>query len=309
MWRTVIVSGGQKMTVKDNWLHIFTETDEKRVPIGDLYSVVIDNPNTLISQKVLTALSESGVHIIICNDRHLPSSVVLPLNCHSNAYFVFSRQTEISDGTKNMLWQKIVKQKIINQADALRLAGVNAEKYNEIQELAQFVSPGDTKNIEAVAARKYFRAFFGKTFRRSDDDVTNAALNYGYSIVRSAVAKSLTGYGYNCLLGLHHKSPTNSFNLADDIMEPLRPLVDLVVDSMCDELFEKLTFENKSKIISLVNLPVKFDDKNMRVRYAIDRCVASLTSFFNTGDTEAFKLPSIIKLNPLFEDDLDNSDD
>lgn len=106
MWRTVIVSGGQKMTIKDNWLHIFTETDEKRVPIGDLYSVVIDNPNTLISQKVLTALSESGVHIIICNDRHLPSSVVLPLNCHSNAYFVFSRQTEISDGTKNMLWQK-----------------------------------------------------------------------------------------------------------------------------------------------------------------------------------------------------------
>lgn len=127
MWRTVIVSGGQKMTAKDNWLHIFTETDEKRIPIGDLYSVVIDNPNTLISQKVLSALSESGVHIIICNDRHLPSSVVLPLNCHSNAYFVFSRQTEISDCTKNMLWQKIVKQKIINQAGALKLAGVNAE--------------------------------------------------------------------------------------------------------------------------------------------------------------------------------------
>ena len=309
MWRTVIVSNGQKMLVRDNWLHIFTETDEKRVPVGDLYSVVIDNPATLISQKAVTALSEEGVHVIICDEKHLPSSVVLPLNCHSNAYLVFMRQLKISEGTKSELWQKIVKQKIINQADALRLAGVYPEKYKEIRGLAEYVTPGDKKNVEAVAAKKYFQAFFGKSFRRTDSDITNAALNYGYAIVRSAVAKTLTGYGYNCLLGLHHKSPTNSFNLADDLMEPLRPLVDLVVDDMCDELLEKLTFENKVKIISLLNLPVKFDDKNMRVRYAIDRCISSLTSFFNTGALEAFKLPSLIKLNRLFEDDLDNSDD
>lgn len=309
MWRTVIVSNGQKMLVRDNWLHIFTETDEKRVPVGDLYSVVIDNPATLISQKAVTALSEEGVHVIICDEKHLPSSVVLPFNCHSNAYLVFMRQLKISEGTKSELWQKIVKQKIINQADALRLAGVYPEKYKEIRELAEYVTPGDKKNVEAVAAKKYFQAFFGKSFRRTDSDITNAALNYGYAIVRPAVAKTLTGYGYNCLLGLHHKSPTNSFNLADDLMEPLRPLVDLVVDDMCDELLEKLTFENKVKIISLLNLPVKFDDKNMRVRYAIDRYISSLTSFFNTGALEAFKLPSLIKLNRLFEDDLDNSDD
>lgn len=102
------------------------------------------------------------------------------------------------------------------------------------------MKPGDTTNREAVAARKYFVALFGSTFRRTDEDVTNASLNYGYAIIRSCVAKTLAGYGFNGTVGIHHINETNPFNLADDIMEPLRPVVDMWTDENCDTLLKHL---------------------------------------------------------------------
>ena len=223
-----------------------------------------------------------------------------------HAFAAFQRQLTLNDEARALLWQAIVRRKIENQADCLRLAGVKHEKYEEIQALADKVEPGDVRNVEATAARKYFTALFGCTFTRADDDVTNAALNYGYAILRSSVAKTLAGYGFNCVLGLHHKSPTNPFNLADDLMEPLRPLVDLLVDTMCDELFEKLTAENRRELVSLVNLPVRFDGKTMRARYAIDRTVASLTTFLSTGSLDAFKLPTLLKIDRYYRDEQDD---
>ncbi len=132
---------------------------------------------------------------------------------------------------KSKLWQRIVKQKIANQVKCLRLAGVNKKEIETIELICAEVLPDDKTNREAAAARHYFLALFGCVFKRTNDDVTNAALNYGYAIIRSAVAKTLVAYGYNCVIGLHHSNDYNAFNLADDMMEPLRTLVDLWVDS------------------------------------------------------------------------------
>lgn len=306
MWKTVIIDRGEKLIVRDNWLHIIVGEEERRLPLGDLYAVVLDNSRASVSQAAMTALSAAGVHLILCGAQHLPEAVLLPLNRHSTPFAAFQRQLTLNDEARALLWQAIVRRKIENQADCLRLAGVKHEKYEEIQALAAKVEPGDVRNVEATAARKYFTALFGCTFTRADDDITNAALNYGYAILRSSVAKTLAGYGFNCVLGLHHKSPTNPFNLADDLMEPLRPLVDLLVDTMCDELFEKLTAENRRELVSLVNLPVRFDGKTMRARYAIDRAVASLTSFLSTGSLDAFKLPTLLKIDRYYRDEQDD---
>ena len=182
-----------------------------------------------------------------------------------------------------------------------------SEKYNiePLEEICAEVLPGDKTNREAAAARKYFSVLFGAAFRRMTDDVTNAALNYGYTIIRSAVYKTLTAYGYNCVLGIHHINEQNAYNLADDMMEPFRPLVDLWTDNSCDELFEELTKENRKELINLVNVPVKMGKRKTRVRYAIDKCVSSLTTAIEKNDPSLVQLPTLIQIDEMFEDDED----
>ena len=223
MWRTLIVTAGEKLTVKDNWLHVYSPQQEARVPIGDLYSVVVDNRQALLSVSVLTQLAGAGIHVLLCDDKHLPCAELLPLALHYRPLTVLQKQMALSQGFKDLLWQRIVMAKIQNQAKALRLAGVGASKAKKLEELALRVLPGDAGNREAQAAKLYFPALFGAGFTRVQGDVTNAALNYGYAIIRSAVSKTVAGYGYSGVLGLHHIGPGNAFNLADDLMEPLRP--------------------------------------------------------------------------------------
>lgn len=203
------------------------------------------------------------------------------------------------------MWQRIVKQKITNQTICLKLAGVNTAEIKAIEDMVNEVLPDDKTNREAAAAKRYFIALFGNSFRRIKDDVTNAALNYGYAIIRSAVAKTLVGYGYNCVLGIHHINEQNAYNLADDMMEPFRPLVDLWVDNSCEELFEELTKTNRRDLVDLVNVPIKMGKRKTRIRYAIDKYVSSLTSAIEKNDPELLQLPTLIQIDEMFEDDED----
>lgn len=305
MWRTLIVTAGEKLTVKDNWLHVYSPQQEARVPIGDLYSVVVDNRQALLSVSVLTQLAGAGIHVLLCDDKHLPCAELLPLALHYRPLTVLQKQMALSQGFKDLLWQRIVMAKIQNQAKALRLAGVGASKAKKLEELALRVLPGDVGNREAQAAKLYFPALFGAGFTRVQGDVTNAALNYGYAIIRSAVSKTVAGYGYSGVLGLHHIGPGNAFNLADDLMEPLRPLVDLWTDAHCDDLYEELTRTNRRDLIDLVNHVVIFNGKKMRVRYAIDQYVKSLTSAIEGQDAGLLHLPALTRDDPLFEDEQD----
>lgn len=305
MWRTVIITKGERITIKDNWLVVYSESDEQRVPIGDLYSVVIDNRAAMLSTAVLTTLAMANVHIYFCDSKHIPVALSLPMSTHYKPLGVIKRQIAMTEDFKDRLWQRIVEQKIKNQIICLKTVGVNSEKIKPIEELCKEILPGDKKNREAAAAKKYFSALFGCTFKRTDDDITNASLNYGYTIIRSSVAKTLTAYGYNCVLGIHHINEQNAFNLADDIMEPFRPLVDLWTDNSCVDLWEELTKTNRKDLINLVNVPIKMENKKTRVRYAIDKCVSSLTSAIEKNDPELLILPTLIPIENDFEDDED----
>lgn len=305
MWRTVIVTKGERLTIRDNWLIVYSEDNEQRVPIGDLYSVVIDNRSALMSVAVITTLALANVHIYFCDEKHNPAAVSLPLNTHYKPFGVLKKQLSLTDEFKDLLWQRIIRQKVKNQSRCLKIAGVSPDKIKPIEELAEKITPGDMTSKEGIAAKKYFSALFGTTFRRTDEDVTNAALNYGYAIIRSAIAKTIVAYGFNGAIGIHHINEQNPFNLADDLIEPFRPLVDLWTDNSCDDLWEELSKTNRKDLVNLLNVPIKMDDKKTRVRYAIDKCVSSLVSAIDKNNPELLLLPQLIPIESDFEDDED----
>ena len=302
MFRTVSVYRGEKLSVKDNWLIVSGE-QEQRLPLEDLYSVVIDNQATVLTTATMTRLTKAGAHILICDEKHLPSTVILPQSIHYHPLSVIRKQVALPEEFKDCLWDEIVRRKIVNQATVLKLCGGKRERVDRLFELAEEVMDGDSGNREGIAARILFHELYGFEFVRMYDDATNAALNYGYTIIRSAVAKTLVAYGYNCVLGIHHINEANPFNLADDMMEPLRPLVDLWVSDHRDELTDELTKQQKNELVSLVNAVTLWDGKKMRVRNAIDKYISSLTSALNHLSVEYLKIPSIIRADVYQETD------
>ena len=270
-----------------------TAADEERIPINELYSVVIDNPRTTLSVGAINALTENNVHILYCGEKHLPESVVLPYNTHYSPLAVVKKQLEWESPFCDKLWEKIIKAKIRNQAEVLKMCSRSGSVISRLLQFADEVISGDPTNNEGLAAKMFFRELYGSDFIRMNDDAINSALNYGYAIIRSSVAKTLCAYGFNPVIGIHHIGRSNPFNLADDLMEPLRPLVDLWVDINHDDLIDTLTRDNRKKLVNLINEVMEFDKKNMKVRNAIDKYISNFTGCVHSNSTGKFEIPKI----------------
>lgn len=295
MWRSVIIYNGEKLTVKDDWLVVSLEDETtKRIPLEDLYCVVIDNKNLVISIPALSALAQHKVHVITTDEKHMPIAQMYPLNSNYHCYRILKKQLSLTDDFKGEIWKQITISKISNQATCLENLWSEREVVDYMRELASEVTLHDEGNREGISAKFYFRHLFGSEFIRLTDDTTNAFLNYGYAIMRSGVAKSLVVHGFNCVMGVHHISETNEFNLADDFMEPLRPVVDEWVANNQDCLAEGLSKYVKNELVSLVNKEILFDGKVTKVRYAIDLMVKSFVTAVETKNPERLILPEVI---------------
>jgi CRISPR-associated protein Cas1 len=306
MWRTLIITQGEKLGIKDNWLYIESSEEENKVPISDIYSMVIDNRQTYLTVGAITRLTDEGVHILFCDEKHNPVSVIVPLNTHYRPLNVIKKQLSLSDGFKDVMWQEIIKAKIENQAQVIKGQGCLTDTYNHLMKFRDEVAVGDKTNREGLSAKMFFRTLYGADFIRLGENVINYALNYGYAIIRSSVAKTLCAYGYNCVLGIHHISETNPFNLADDLMEPLRPLVDLWVDKNNDDLVDELTYANRKGLVNLVNENILIEGKNTKVRYAIDRYISSFTTAIEKRDVYEISIPKLSKLTLKYGEDGDD---
>lgn len=296
MWRSVIIYNGERVNTKDNWLVItMTDGQQKMLPLEDLYCVVIDNMSLSISVPVLVALARYKVNLIISDEKHLPISQTLPLNTHYRCYKVIKRQIEMTDDFKGNLWRSIVKSKIINQSICLENVWVDASVTERMRALSNEVILHDYGNREAIAAKMFFKAMYGANFTRFEDDKINSALNYGYAILRSCIAKTLVSYGFNCVVGMHHISETNEFNLADDFIEPFRPLVDYWVGMHIEDVEEGLSKYIKGSLVDILNTEVMFNDKQMKVRYAIDSMICSFVTAIETNNPQKLLLPELIK--------------
>lgn len=296
MWRSIIISDGEKLSTREDWLIIdMPDATQKRVPLRDIYSIVVDNRALMITVPLIARLAEHQIHLIVADEKHLPTSVTLPLNTHYRCFKVLKDQMNMSSHFKGDIWRRIISAKIDNQANVLKKHFIEDEVVFRMRELAQEVVANDSGNREGIAAKMFFRNLYGANFVRFSDDKINAALNYGYAILRSGITKTLIAYGFNCVLGIHHISETNAFNLADDFMEPFRALVDDWVCSNPDSVEAGLLRPTKAGLINLLNEEILFDGKVTKLRYAFDLMVRSWVTSIEQNNPERLVLPKIIE--------------
>lgn len=290
-YRVIFLANPVKLSVKNEQL-LIDNGQITKIPLEDIECIVADHPQLNLTSRLLSKFAEYAISFYVTDKSHHPCGIFLPVSRHSRHMSVLQSQIEMTLPTKKKLWKQIVQQKIVNQATTLKLSGIT--DWNTIDSIKLKVKSGDSENMEAVAASKYFRLLFGKDFSRSQENGVNAALNYGYAILRGTIEKYLVAYGYEPSLGIHHKSALNNFNLADDLIEPYRSLIDLFV-KRCAEDDETLTTARKAQLVNLLNANVIIDNRLYACARAIDLTISSLSGFIQ-GNRKDLLLPSIIDL-------------
>lgn len=292
-YRNLMITSNAHLKIKDEQLLITTDATHS-IPIEDINSVLIENRQSTITIATLAKLAQYGVTIYVCDEKHTPCAVMMPFAQNSRQYGMLKLQESMSLPLQKQLWQQIVRCKILNQAICLELNN-QTEAAKHLRTLAQNVCSGDSKNTEAVAAAAYFKALFGNAFARVNEaDLRNAALNYGYAIIRGHIARLIASYGFLPMKGIHHKNELNAYNLADDFIEPFRPVVDLFIshEPLDDEL---LTPQLKQKLYNLLNMDIKIMQQNHSVAYAAEKMVQSFTRCCQKTAKEML-LPTLIAL-------------
>jgi CRISPR-associated protein Cas1 len=204
-----------------------SSTDLGSVPVSDLTAVLLATPAVMISGQALSALAQQNVLVVLSGPNFAPAACVLPIDGHHAQGERIEAQVLISQPQRKRAWADIVRRKIKAQAAVLEVRGVNASR---LHVLAKSVRSGDLGNSEALAAQAYWPALMGAKFRRDRDEPgANAMLNYGYAVLRAATARAIVSAGLHPSISLHHKSRGDALRLADDLMEPFRPAVDLQV--------------------------------------------------------------------------------
>lgn len=292
-YRNIFIENPARLSVRNSQLIIEAE-HTTHIPAEDISVLLIESRQVSITAAALSCLAENGTAVFICDEKHMPAAVMQPFAQHSRGLSVLKYQMDCSEPRRKRLWQSIIKKKIINQARCLEFSG-KSESAEKLRSLIAKVHSGDTGNTEAVAALKYFPMLFGVQFSRANEDVLNAALNYGYAILRGCIARQLAAYGFQPSLGIHHRSELNRFNLADDLIEPFRPVVDLMVASMEEFDGEKFTGDCRKLLFGSLSMDILSCGQHHSVSYAIERLVKSLSRALSDGCTELC-LPELLPL-------------
>jgi CRISPR-associated protein Cas1 len=252
--RIIDVSNPSHLSLRREQLVI--EQDRKEVgtiPLEDIAVLILDDPQITHTQGLLAACCKNNIVVLFSNEKHLPVSILLSLSGGSLHSKIIDQQAQVAEPVRKKLWQEIIRAKIQAQADVLiKLHGDD----ELLSALITKVKSGDPDNIEGRAAYAYWHKLFGREFRRDRDlPGINAALNYGYAVIRAAVARAVVGSGLHPALGLHHHNQYDSLCLADDLMEPLRPSVDKKVFAIKDKLKgnQELTREIKADLLSVLS--------------------------------------------------------
>lgn len=292
--KSILIESRSSITTKNLQLVIESEIRQSTIPIEDIGILVLDNPEIYISLPAMNLLIENNSSVVVCTKNHLPNGMFLNLNSHHIQQEIFRNQINASLPLKKILWQQTIVEKIKNQGQMLQKV---TGKKNHFEYLASKVLSGDTSNMEGVAAQQYWKDFFEIDFKRERfGDYPNNFLNYGYAILRAATARSLSGSGLLCTFGIHHKSKYNAFALADDIMEPFRPLVDQkVIEIMQNFEEQELNTQIKSELLQILTATVYFKEEKSPLMVALQKTASSLQQCF-TGDRKKIKYPKLWNL-------------
>lgn len=296
--RIVEIAGeGRRLTLDRGFLNISGPDGLLgQVPLDDIEAVIASSPAITYSNQVLAALAARGAPVVICATNFTPAAFLLPVNGHHAQGDRVEAQAAATKPGKKRLWSEIVRAKLRAQAAALERVGENPLI---VRSLVLRVRSGDPENLEAQAAQRYLPAFFGKGFTRDRDaEGINACLNYGYTVLRAATARSVVAAGLHPSLGLHHKSKGDALRLADDLMEPFRPAVDLLAREMGAEGVPDLDPVRKRQLAAVLHADYETDEGVTTLSNALTRLAQSLAQIY-LGERRRLAFPrSAIPLPP-----------
>jgi CRISPR-associated protein Cas1 len=301
--RTIEISSGSTyLSVKNEQLVIRRDREiVGTVPCEDVGILIVDHPGVTYTHGVLTTLARVGAVLIACGSDHHPQSYVLPVHANTLHTERLRLQVESTRPCSKRIWKQIVKAKIRAQADLL---GPDNEKYRRLRNLESEVRSGDPSNVEAQAAKVYWRALFpepsplgkggpqGGSFHRDrNGSPPNNLLNYGYMAIRAAVARAICVAGLHPSIGLHHSNRYNAFCLADDLVEPFRPLIDARVRTMWNEGHAEINRETKTNLLGVLTQTVTTAGESGPLMVGMTKMMASLVDVL-AGKRKRLDIPS-----------------
>ena len=277
-WKTIVIGCESKVSLTLNRMRITIDDEYQNIPLSDIDTVIFSHIGVVITIPLLSKLVENNINIIVCDDKNDPIGIFQPFNNHSLVFKRLNNQLNWKLTRKKKFWKIIIEQKIQSEIDALTIEKKNDLIIKQLNVYKDSVYTDDQTNREAIAARSYFQELFGNGFTRDDDNVVNAALNYGYKIIASYISKCITSRGLITQLGVHHIGESNPFNLTYDFIEPFRVFIDLWVYENIKSSFS--TYE-KTEIINILNYKINVNHKWIRLCDAIEDIIDSYIAFLD----------------------------
>ena len=296
LYRSIYIGNPAYLKLKDEQLYIMEpETGQMKgkVPVEDLGLLMLDHWQITVSHQLIQKMMGNNVVVISCDAHHLPHGIMLPLHGHTEFSDRIKDQMEASEPLKKQLWKQTIECKIENQKEVLRRLG---NYYEPMMDYRNNVKSGDLTNMEGIAAQHYWKYLISLDFlRQRFGDSPNQFFNFGYSVLRSIVARAIVETGLLPVLGIFHKNKYNPYCLADDMMEPYRPFVDwLVMDWLTrNPETEDLTKEFKAHILQIATKDVKIDGKTRPLMVAVKTTVSSLYKCY-TGEKRQISYPELL---------------
>ena len=287
-WRTIVITSRCKLDYKMGFMVVRAE-ETKKIFLDEVAVLLIENPEVSLTGCLLEALTEKKIRVIFCDAKRTPNAELVPYYNSYDCSRKIKAQIAWTTDLKGAVWADIVAEKIRKQADFLD----ELDKFKEADLLRGYlfqIEPHDATNREGHAAKVYFNALFGMGFTRSEENITNAALNYGYSIILSAFNREIAAHGYLTQLGIFHDNMFNHFNLSCDFMEPFRVLVDRKVKGMN---FTDFTSEEKHILVNILNETVTVNQTKQTVLNAIKYYCRSIFDALNEGDLSLIQFYSL----------------
>lgn len=283
-WRVVVVASNAKLDYKLGYLVVRTVEEVKRVHLSEIGVLMLESTAISLTSYLLCELIQRKIKVIFCDHERDPCAELIPTHGSHDSSARIRQQLKWPEGVRQQVWTEIVREKLRRQRAHLRRRGLpQAEQLTTYLEQLQW---NDATNREGHGAKVYFNALFGMEFTRTDGSALNAALNYGYSLILSAINREISAAGYLNQLGIAHENTYNPFNLGCDFMEPLRPLVDSAVMDMQPENLER---EEKMMLVNLLNRQVAYDGKQQYLLYAIRLYCGGLFRALQSGDIAEIK--------------------
>lgn len=297
--RIVEITGeGKRLSLDRGFLSISSaEGVLGSIPLDDIEAVIAASPALSYSGQIIDALAQRGTPLVICGNHYTPSVWMLPVNGHHAQGDRIEAQASCTQALRKRLWSDVVTAKVEAQAQALAFAG---RTFTPLRRMKLEIRSGDPGNVEARAAQYYFPALFGAEFRRNRElEGANALLNYGYTVLRAATARAIVAAGLHPSLGIFHKSRGDAFRLADDIMEPFRPSVDLEVLALLDAGKTSLETDVKRQLVRLLQRDFQTQEGRTPLSGCLSRFASSLAQIY-VGERKSLQPPS--PLIPLPDD-------